>query len=364
MLKKIRSFAILWIYLAWLYGCSSASFRFTEHPSWVQVPAAHNVYLLLPLGGEHNSSATAIRNGFLAAYYYAHAGSSNPAQISVVNTYGHHIDALYSEAVQKGADFVVGPLLKDNIARLVKQGNVPVPTLVLGSTASYHSTDYLYQLSLHQVDEARQVAKRAKADGFKNALIIVPPGTWGAGIAQAFQRAWESAGGHTVGVWAYPKSGSMALMVQHALKSRQGRPDVVLLAARPNYARRINAFLKFDTQDALPVYATSLVYTGIPSSKDHDLDGVIFADMPWVLTQQPANLEQLSRNISDPANVYQWMRLYALGMDAYHLTYAFDQLAYGLKGDTGVLTLGHNGRITRTLSWAKFENGVPRPLPQ
>ena len=56
-------------------------------------------------------------------------------------------------------------------------------------------------------------------------------------------------------------------------------------------------------------------------------------------------------------------RLFALGIDAYHLISNLDYLenkdfAY-YDGQTGNIQLDQNNRITRKLLWAKFERGKP-----
>jgi hypothetical protein len=56
-------------------------------------------------------------------------------------------------------------------------------------------------------------------------------------------------------------------------------------------------------------------------------------------------------------------RLFALGIDAYHLVYNLDYLQNKdfafYEGQTGNIQLDEHNRITRKLLWAKFIRGVP-----
>ena len=74
-----------------------------------------------------------------------------------------------------GAQFVVGPLSKPAVSKLMTEGAITVPTLTLNFA---YQTDplpaNLYQISLSPEDEARQVAERAWLDGHNQAISVVP----------------------------------------------------------------------------------------------------------------------------------------------------------------------------------------------
>ena len=57
-----------------------------------------------------------------------------------------------------------------------------------------------------------------------------------------------------------------------------------------------------------------------------------------------------------------------MGYDAYHLVgnlYSSGEKPIGeIIGATGRLYLDGDGRVHRKLAWARFENGVPVPLPE
>ena len=94
------------------------------------------------------------------------------------------------------------------------------------------------------------------------------------------------------------------------------------------------------------------------------MNGVIFTDMPWILdtTHQLSIIQDaLNRNWSQEKSNYR--RLYALGIDAYHLIPEIGRLAIEknsyLAGETGDLTINSNNIIKRKLRRAQFVDGKP-----
>ena len=57
-------------------------------------------------------------------------------------------------------------------------------------------------------------------------------------------------------------------------------------------------------------------------------------------------------------------RLFALGHDAWRLQGLLrsNDQTVTLEGLTGTLALDANGRVQRTLEWARIDDGVPKPL--
>ena len=144
--------------------------------------------------------------------------------------------------------------------------------------------------------------------------------------------------------------------------------DFIFLAAFPRQARLIRPQLKFHYAGNIPVYATSHIYSGKRNRHaDRDMDDIIFEDIPWVL-YTPNNTPPLQKNIDQlwPEESDQYTRLFAMGIDAYNLIPHLNHLkSYSYErynGETGILSLDEYHRIFRQLSWARFRNGIPRPL--
>lgn len=339
------------------------------HP--VTMPATtsinQQVVLLLPLSGTLASAGTAIRDGYIAAAQQA----GNAANVETVDTNQvKPISSAYQQAVAKGATMVVGPLEKSAVAELVRQ-YLPVRTLALNQIQDAHNPN-LYQFGLSPLDEARQVAERAARDGHHRVLLIIPAGSWGNGVAQAFSARWSELGGTINRSLRFKLQDNLAERIKDALDAGGWRAskkqhhdfDVIFIAAPPALARQIKPLLKFYYAGQIPIYATSFIYTGAPQPLlDHDLNGIIFCDIPWVITPQPL-AEQLAQK--DPRNFAENARLYALGVDAYRLAIQLNDLqasigAY-IQGVTGELYLAPEKQILRRLTWARFQNGQPIPL--
>ena len=95
---------------------------------------------------------------------------------------------------------------------------------------------------------------------------------------------------------------------------------------------------------------------------NRDLNGVIFNEIPWILT--------VKDNFIGMPKVYQknkqLQRLFALGMDAFYLHNKLDELKYSSEnifpGKTGDIYL-ENNRLARQLEMAHYKRGGIKSLP-
>lgn len=334
------------------------------------------VALLVPLSGSLAGPGSAVRDGFVAAHTADERGQK--ISIRVYDTSVNNVTTLYKQAIADGADYVVGPLAKAEVAQVASLDH-PVPTLLLNDMdVSMGSNAYRFGLS--PANEARQVAVKAAKTGLHRALIIAPAGAWGDEIVAAFNDQWQKSGGQTVDRLAYENSTDLSQAVRVFLRvsekeaqAKQLKPipgeeplpvvakrredfDMIFLLAYPSKARQIMPLLKYYFAADVPVYATSSVYAGsLDTMRDRDLDGIIFCDMPWVFNHQLAN-----KNWPEQFNSYS--RLYAMGMDSYALGAQLNQLllfpATGINDKSGVLYLNRAQQVARVLAWGKFRGGV------
>ena len=141
----------------------------------------------------------------------------------------------------------------------------------------------------------------------------------------------------------------------------------MFLAADAKAGRLIKSQLKFHYSGDLPVYSTSFVYS-MDGRSDSDLDNVMFADAPWVISP-PAWIADYPALYGElwPAE-RRLARLHAMGYDAYNLVgELFNAGENGISemiGATGTLFMTGDGRIHRKLAWARFERGVPVAMPE
>ncbi len=381
--------------------------RYPSHPAgWSVLPALaarppatdlapRRIGLLLPLSGQYAAAAHAIQDGFIAAWYEDRGGDPERAVV-VYDADASNVRALYDQAVDEGADFIVGPLEKPAIQTLLKRGSLPVPTLALNQIdsavpggidsavpagapeaggAGAGPAPAIYQFALSPEDEARQIAERAWLDGRVWALVIAPEGPWGTRVVRAFKRHWEALGGRIAAhktfrsatrdyasvVQALVAASGQAVAVPSGAPGRAGI-DFVFMVATPLEGRQIHPQLAEAAGD-LPTYATSHVYSGSRATEaDQDLDGVMFPDMPWMLTPGRVAMRQMiARYFAQ--TLREQSRLLAFGVDAYELVSRLASLqsdpVRGYEGVTGTLHLDAAGRIQRNLVWGRFSAGVP-----
>ena len=376
-------------------------------------PPAH-VALLLPLeGGPFAGAATAIRDGFLAAWYQSANASARP-KISVFNTADREILEVHAEALAEGVDFVVGPLSKPAVAKLASSAPLSVSTLALNrvdqtllealqsaadeeeeqdvSEATAPATGILYEFALSPEEEAERVAERAWSQGHTAAAIMSPTGNWGRRLSEGFARAWRELGGQVVDKRTYESNARdmtepvSSLLGVDASKERAktlsrflGRQlehiprrrkdiDFIFMVANPKQARLLRPQFRFHHASRVPVYSTSHVYTGLPNaSADIDVEGVRFGDMPWVL--KPGGTSGTLRITTEAAwqgSFARYIRFYAFGADAYsvlpHLGTLRAQPFIEFPGETGSLSVNADNQVRRGLSWAHFVEGVPVAL--
>ena len=350
------------------------------------------VALLLPLGGKLAQPAAAIRDGVLAAYYDTPQETLRPAiKVYDTGTLAGSIQDVYQQAIDEGAQFVIGPLRKESVRQLLALPTLPVPILALNTIeADQAGSEYLFQFGLAPEDEAREVARRAWADGHQRAIALIPEGEWGTRIYRAFLGELQALGGRVLEVGYYDAektdhgdtiSASLNLdssklrhkqLVSLAGQNIEFEPrrrkdaDYIFMLATPRQARLITPQLSFYRASRLPVYATSHVYTGQPNgSLDTDLNRVRFCDMPWILDDGRDYLQLVFRE-NWPEAAARYGRFHALGIDAWRILPYVDQLENDMmgayQGVTGSLVLDENRQIHRALDWASFDQGVPGRL--
>lgn len=362
----------------------------TRSSNFVQRPAI--IGLLLPLSGQYQKSSTAIRDGFLAAWYM---DNQQKSEIKIYDANSLNIRDVYQQAIADGVEYVVGPLEKEAVDQLANYGELPVQVLALNRqdlVSEEAVNSKLIQFALSPEDEATQVAEAAMSDGHRLALVITPNIPWGDRIADAFKKRWLELGG---GILEHANFESSAKDFETPVKEllnidsseqrgkellnklnikintvdrRREDADFIFAAAVPRDARQLFPQFRFHRAGDLPVYSTSHIFSGIvDSAKDTDLNGIIFIDMPWILdtTRQLSIIQDaLNRNWSQEKSQYR--RLYALGIDAYRLIPEMGRLSAEknsyLNGETGDLTISSNNIIKRRLRRARFVEGKPVPL--
>ena len=350
------------------------------------------IAVLLPLSGRTAESAAAIRDGIMAAYYQ---DELETPELRLYDTAANPqlIWSVYQQAIADGAEFVLGPLLKNSIHQLEQSGQLAVPVLALNHTGTEHPSDLpLYHFGLAPEDEARQVAEKTINDGHRQVIALVPDSGWGQRVLTAFQEHFTTLGGEVLETGRYTadnadfkepiqaalnldSSKSRYLSLQRLLGQklefeprRRQDAQAIFLLAFPRQARQIKPQLRFHHAGDIQVYSTSHVFgAGSTTSIDRDMDGLIFCDIPWVLDREGQWADQRETlRAAWPERSQQYQRLFALGFDAYQVIPWLDSLSMpgfaNFSGATGVLTLDQLKQLHRALEWAQFREGVPQEL--
>ncbi|MET1079162.1 MAG: penicillin-binding protein activator [Pseudomonas sp.] len=374
-----------------------------QHPAALQLPDAlsklkalasqplSKIALLLPQDGPLTSVARALRDGFMAAHFQAQQAGQNPPAITFYDSARiGSLDDFYRQAQADGIQLVVGPLEKPLVKQLSDREQLPITTLALNySEAGQEGPAQLFQFGLAAEDEAREVARRAWADGMRRAVALVPQGEWGDRVLDAFRQSWQAAGGTFIAaehidqpvqlaqqiadLFQLRESESRGQRLQSTLgtavaaqPSRRQDIDFIFLAATPQQAQQIKPTLAFQYAGDVPVYATSHLFTAAGNPTQYlDLNGIRFCETPWLLDGNDALRQQV---------VSQWPqaggslgRLYAMGVDAYQLAPRLTQLKAlpesRIEGHSGSLSLNPTQRIERQLPWAEFRDGQVLRLP-
>lgn len=355
-----------------------------------KVPA--QVALLLPADGNYAAASMPIRQGFFAAYFDA---ASNHAPRPVVRVYDSKGTAegavqAYQQAARDGAKLVVGPLTRGEVAAVFGQPQLPVPVLALNhpDDKQLPASD-ASEFGLLPETEGAQAADHMAERGLLRAYVFVSSDDFAQRAASAFKAELISRGGAVIdmavlptGATSYadsisgmqmPKAIAAPAPAASTADGSAGSEGTaapgdagIFISMRPTQARLLLPQLRI-AQVSLPVFATSHVYAGSDDVADNrDLDGVEFCDAPWLFDAQPGLPDRAAIAAQLPAARDGAARLFAFGMDAWNLVPYLDWLrahpgSY-MPGATGQLAADQFGRIRRVLTWAKFQNGLARPL--
>ncbi|TLX60308.1 penicillin-binding protein activator [Stutzerimonas nosocomialis] len=340
-------------------------------------PLTH-IGLLLPTDGQLASVARALRDGFLAAHLQDRQMGNTSPKIELYDPARFRsLDDFYQQAQADGVQLVVGPLEKEQVRQLAEREQLPIITLALNySDAGQKTPPQLFQFGLAAEDEAREVARRAWADGHRSAIALTPRGEWGSRVLEAFRQTWLDQGGTLLAAEPLAEPVELAKQIADLFQVRSSGPnaeptrrqdvDFVFLAATPQQAQQVKPTLIFQYAGDVPVYATSHLHAATNNRTQYlDLDGIRFAETPWLLDPNIPLRQQAEQQWPQAGGSLG--RLYAMGADAYLLAPRLSQLAalpgMRLEGLSGILSLTPDQRVERELPWAEFRDGQVQRLP-
>lgn len=340
-----------------------------------------NVALLLPLGGKYEKPAKLIRDGFIHAM--TNDQRRDPEfKMTVYDTSIKDMADIYQQMQTDHIDFIVGPLIKDNVDKLQDINNDKLPMLALNFPEKVEEGLQVCYLTLSPEQEAAQAAKHLFENGFKYPLVLAPKGTLGERITDAFNTAWAKYSNTPTASQSFGDRAELQANVNKAFgltdsqvrinqikqiaymdletEARSRRDiDSVYIAASRSQLTLIKPFIEVAINpDAKPpkLFSNSLSNNG-KARQYQDVSGIIYSDIPMLVNPNDSSAKEYEQLWPNSSNTEK--RLHALGMDSYNLIHALPTMkvvpGYRLEGETGKLSIDNNCVLQRELSWAEHE---------
>ena len=339
-------------------------FRFEQRP-----PAAADGYrpplrlaVLLPLAGDLARAAVPVRDGVLAGYY---AESRKRPDIRFYDTAAGALQA-YDRAVADGADFVLGPLGREEVGALFGRGSLQVPVLAL-NRASIPPPPGSASFSLAPEDDGIAAAGFLLERNARRVLVLADTDDSMQRAVAAFREAFAQQGGEVVAqlqvgedVW------NMGGALEQAVASAGGI-DAVFMALRPRQAAALGPQLEVAGLGGTLRVATSQLASARPElTADHALDGIAFPSDAWEVRSVAGLPPARSAAELLPSARGAAQRLFAFGYDAWLVSAYLERLVEGsgasLPGATGELRLDAAGNVLRAPAWSSYDGSTARPL--
>jgi len=340
-----------------------------------------NTALLLPLTGKFAKQSQLIRDGFILEMMNDKERDEN-ATLTVVDTNVTSIEELEATLVEKNIDFVVGPLIKDNIEKLQRAEEnfaKPMPMLALNIPEEIEASTSTCYLALSPEQEVAQAAKHLAEQGYQFPLVLAPQGRLGNRVIEAFQEEWSKHSSNKVAVNLFGDKrqlqrninkvfglqdsqqhiAQMESLLRIPLESQpRSRRDVdaVYIVASSAELTLIKPFIEVAINpDTTPPKLFSNSRSNSGRHQYEDLTGVMYSDIPLLIQPDAKLKDQMEQLWPKDSNAEK--RLQALGMDAYRLMEQLPQMkvvpGYAIGGNTGQLTIDENCVVQREISWAE-----------
>jgi len=341
------------------------------------------IALILPLSGPLSEAGIAVQDGIMAGYFNAKEHGWQPPQIISYDSHQKSIKNIYQHIEQEGIDLVIGPLQKNKLEQLASLRPRMSVIALNYLTETTITNPSIIQFGLAAEDEAKQLANNARRNGYKNAIIIQSNADWSRRAGLAFRQQWATLGGQTLNQTALsePKNYSSEIAESLLLPQSQARyeqlerllatsieftprrrndVDVIILFANSKQAKSIKPLLAYHYASKLPVYSSSQIHDGVEDNSNRDLNGIIFNEIPWVLTDNAIKKKAHSQYKDDK----QLGRLFAMGLDAFYVYPHLESMKQDSQqvffGKTGQLSINTN-RINRKLQLVQFNAGKIKP---
>jgi outer membrane PBP1 activator LpoA protein len=369
--------------------------RYSGHPAIAVLPKKaadlitaeplniERLVVLLPQSGANERLGDALKAGVLAAL----DNSSIDETI--------FIDEMLSSAelsaklLEIKPNFIIGPLLKANIDKLVASKALQdYPVLHLNTFDGERQSPQHYFFALNPEHEIQQALEHFLTVGYQKPMLLAPNNSSGQRLVDLFNRQWQRYSETTPEVGLYNDKKDMPTTIINLLEVDKSKEriatvkslfkqevesetrsrrdiDVIYILGDAIETRLIKPYLDVNVStfaDRIPLYASSKSHSKqIDSTDKGDLDGLYFTELPWMLSGQVkdhALRQQYNSLWPEQADISQ--RLFAMAYDSVAMLSSITQLSMlpgkRFNGLTGQLSITSDGQINRQLNWAQYKN--------
>ncbi len=347
----------------------------------LEITTPKNVAVLLPLSGKYEKPAKLIRDGFIHAM--TNDADKDPAfKMTIYDTSSQSLQDIYTTLQTNGTDFIVGPLIKDNVEQLQSINDDTIPMLALNFPDDLEQSSQVCYLTLSPEQEGAQAAKHLFKSGFKYPLVLAPKGTLGDRITEAFTAKWNELSNTPVASQDFGNRADLQKNVKSAFgltdsqvrinqikqitnldleteaRSRRDIDSVYIIANRSELTL-LKPFIEVAINpDAQPpkLFSNSSSNNG-KARAYQDVAGIVYSDIPMLLDKDSKAMREYNELWPNSSNTEK--RLHALGMDSYSLLAQLPTMkvvqSYNYQGQTGKLSIDDQCVVQRELSWAEHE---------
>lgn len=340
-----------------------------------------NIAIIIPLSGKQERAGKVAQQGILAAY-----DTNSGAALHFIDSTTLDMSTLALQLADLNIDYVIGPLLKDNVKKYLSQQELTLPTLLLNIPATMALKPYQVALSMRPEDEAIQAATTLSRQHYKQPIILSHQDKASRRIAKTFSQQWQHITGQqpetvffnndekmqsqlkaSLGVdLSQQRTKELDRRIKYSIKSelRNRRDiDMIYIVGLPLETKLLKPYIDVNISpfaDIIPVYASSRSHSAKSDRSDNrDLSGLTFTEMPWQLASKQQNAalvaeaKKLWPNRSDSLQT-----IFAMGFDSLSLVDKISSMKNKTYvrhyGQTGILQLGDDNILKRSLIWGKY----------
>jgi len=349
-----------------------------------QTPAysPDRIAVLLPLSGPLKSLGDAVQYGMAAA-----AAKQKRTLIFIDST--KTAVELQADVAAAQVQFVIGPLLREDIDKIQQLPDWQWPTLFLNGKGDLPVKPEQYFFALAWEDEASQMVQVFRQRQYQHPVLIYAVNPIGQRMAQHFQNRWNESGGKPVETYSYSSQEQLQALINKFLEAEASEErakeinrligqsikaelhsrqdiDAIYLIADPVQTRFFKPFIDVTvspTARRLPIFTSSRSHSlKVDRTDQRDLAGLTMTEMPWLLPQAATATplrQEFDALFADQEE--QLQRLFAMGHDALMLVghlkqqQQFPAMAY--HGLTGSLRLADGHSVQRQLTLAQYRQG-------